>query len=152
MIYKNDINIEEDVYIVAKSFFDGILGGKVYREGCRPIDSQQEDAVVSIPFADVEQIQNSGVYINVYVIDKKKSGRYVPDKTRLTEISDMTEDLLMELNSKYIGEYDFEIEKTTKIFAEPSIKQHRVSINFSIKRITFNDYGKEDNGMEQVCH
>lgn len=134
---KSTSEVEQDIYDVVSVFLKDIIDGGVYKEGCRPTDSKEEDAVIAISFGSATQIQDFGAYINIYVSDVKMKGRYVPNKNRLTELGSVDELLLEALNQAYYYEYNFDLDRATQTYQEREINQHRVSINLSVKRKTF---------------
>lgn len=137
---KSEERIEQDVYDVLKDEIKGLINGDVYKSGCRPIDSENEDAVITVSNASGDQIQVGHVLINIYVPDiDNGSGSIVPNKSRLRELSDYSEYLIDTLNECTTDEYTFYPGKATKTYDEPDILQHRASMDIEFQRITFND-------------
>ena len=66
---KTGFEIQTDIYKLLSNnplLMEGI-GGKVYRQGLRPRDSQKEDLVVIFTTADAEQMQSGVVTLNLFV-------------------------------------------------------------------------------------
>lgn len=131
---KSELQIEQDVYNMLNSELKVIISGNVYKQGCRPIDANTEDAVISVSDASAEQIQLGHIQINVYVPDIGDK----PDKGRLTEISNEHESLCELMNELTTDEYTFYPGKAAKAYEEPDIKQHFVNFDIEFERITFN--------------
>lgn len=118
--------------------FAGRITGSLYPSDCRPLNSQLEDAVITVSSASAEQIQEGRVRLNIYVPDiDNNSGRLVPDKERLEELASLDEEVLAVLNDADT-DYDFDLFQATASIADPNIKQHFVNINLEFKYITFN--------------
>lgn len=131
---KSELEIEQDVYDLLKDELKGIIKGKVYKNGCRPVDAHTEDAVISVPSASADQIQIGNVKVNVYVSDIKDA----PNKRRLTELSKLHEHLCELMNELTTDEYNFYPGRAARVYEEPDIHQHFVNFDIDFERITFN--------------
>lgn len=139
MARKTAIEIEGVIYDALEPYFNGKVSGMLYKSDCRPLDSNLEDAVVAVGNTNAEQIQNGRARVNIYVPDiDNGTGRCVPDKERLTELSKLTEEILNVLNSADT-DYLFLLAQATGIIAAPEIKQHFVNITLEFDCITFNN-------------
>lgn len=137
---KSEERVEQDVYDVLKDEIEGLIDGLVYKSGCRPIDSDIEDAIISVSNASGDQVQLGHVIINIYVPDiDNGSGSIIPNKSRLRELADYTESIIETLNECTTDEYTFYQGRATKTYNEPDILQHRVSMDLEFQRITFNE-------------
>lgn len=126
------------MYDALEHFFDGKLSGAFYPSDCRPADSEVEDAVLTVSNATAEQIQDGIARINIYVPDLDNgSGRPVPNKDRLAELSDLDEQIIDVLNEADT-DYEFDLSKATETINAEDIKQHFVNITIEFKYITFN--------------
>lgn len=138
MTRKSTIAIEQDIFIILESFFEGKISGKFYPSDCRPANSKLEDAVLTVSKVSSEQIQDGRARINIYVSDiDNNSGCLVPDKERLQELASLDEKIVEILNAADT-DYDFDLFQGTDIIADSNINQHFVNINLELKRITFN--------------
>lgn len=138
MARKATSRIEQEMYDALEHFFEGKISGKFYPSGCRPADSEAEDAVLTVSNATAEQIQDGIARINIYVPDLDNgSGRPVPDKDRLTALSDLDEQIIDVLNATDT-DYEFDLAKATEAINVEAIKQHFVNITIEFKYITFN--------------
>lgn len=138
MAKKSALRIEKDIYEVLVNALSGIIGGTVFKEGCRPLDASTEDAVIIVSGGDVEQIQTGRAHINIYVPDiDNGNGNLVEDKERLTELSDHDTTIIEALNEYLFEEYSFRLYSMTETFSEPDIHQHFVNVNLEFERITF---------------
>lgn len=139
MAIKTAIEIEEMMYSALESCFEGKISGTLYKEGCRPLDSELEDAVIAVGKTSAEQIQTGRAIINIYAPDiDNNSKRLVPDKSRLTELAKMKDDLLDVLNSADT-DYLFVLADAPEAVSASDIKQHFVNINLDFECITFNN-------------
>lgn len=126
------------MYDALEHFFDRKLSGAFYPSDCRPADSEVEDAVLTVSNATAEQIQDGIARINIYVPDLDNgSGRPVPNKDRLAELSDLDEQIIDVLNEADT-DYEFDLSKATETINAEDIKQHFVNITIEFKYITFN--------------
>lgn len=131
-------DIETDLFKVAKTFFKGKVNGNVYREECRPSDSEKEDVVCIASFADAEQIQEGECLVDIFVKDQSNIGnRKQPDKKRIGEIACLDQKLVAALNVAYADEYVFKLGRSTDYDILPNSNQHYVTIYLSFKRKTF---------------
>ncbi len=138
MAKKSAIRIEKDIYDVLVNALSGIIGGTVYKEGCRPLNATTEDAVVIVSGGDAEQIQTGRAHVNIYVPDiDNGNGNFVEDKERLTELSDHDATIVEALNECLFEEYSFRLYSMTETFSEPDIHQNFVNVNLEFDRITF---------------
>lgn len=127
------------MYGALESCFEGKISGTLYKEGCRPLDSELEDAVIAVGKTSAGQIQQGRAIINIYVPDiDNNSKRLVPDKNRLSELANMKDNLLGVLNSADT-DYLFRLANTPEAVAATDIKQHFVNINLDFECITFNN-------------
>lgn len=94
--------------------------------------------MLTVSNATAEQIQDGIARINIYVPDLDNgSGRPVPDKDRLTALSELDEQIIDVLNEADT-DYEFDLSKGTETINAETIKQHFVNITIEFKYITFN--------------
>lgn len=135
----NNSEIEQHIYDVLAAFLGSdTIGGTLYKEDCRPLDSNQEDAVVMVsPDTTAEQIQKGRVRINIYVPDMDAGvGRKLPHKTRLAQLAALDNDIVDSLNEAS-SDYLFSLAKASHIGAEEGIAQHYANITIDFKLTTF---------------
>lgn len=155
MARKGTPEIEQDIYDALEIFFgvpsDGSgsgsgsgqpderpIRGALYQEGCRPLDSKAEDAVITVSTAGGGQIQEGKAKVNIYVPDiDNGSGLPVPDKGRIQELSALGEAVIQALNDADT-DYEFTLDPAPKDYVNHENKQHFVSIGIAFQRITFN--------------
>lgn len=138
MARKATSRIEQEMYDALEHFFEGKISGEFYPSGCRPADSNVEDAVLTVSNATAEQIQDGIARINIYVPDLDNgSGRPVPDKDRLTALSELDEQIIDVLNEADT-DYEFDLAKSTETINAEAIKQHFVNITIEFNHVTFN--------------
>lgn len=131
--------IQDVVYLAAKSVFNGVINGDVYHDGTRPMDSNKEDVIVAVSAGTVSQIQDFSAYVNVYIPDiQNKTKRYVLDRGRIEEIIEYEDELVNAFNDNNIDLYEARISSATTTLVAREVKQHIVSFNLGIKCLTFN--------------
>lgn len=135
---KSEEQIEQEVYDLLRPYLKTVIHGEVYRNECRPGDSDTEDAVIAVSNASADQIQVGHVYVNIYVPDQNNgTGFLVPDKGRLTELSELHESFCEYMNERTTDEYTFYLGKSAKTIGEQDIHQHFVSMDIEFQRTTF---------------
>lgn len=138
MAIKGTPQIEQDIYDTLEAFFSGRIGGSLYLEDCRPLDSKLEDAVIAVSTAGAGQIQEGKAKINIYVPDiDNGSGHPVPYKDRIQEVSEFAEPIIEALND-FDTDYEFKLDRAAKVYVNHENKQHFVNISIQFNRITFN--------------
>lgn len=130
---KSELQIEQDIYNLLKDELKSMISGNVYKNGTRPIDAQTEDAVIAVSDASADQIQLGHVQINVYVPDIND----MPDKARMTELSEQHENLCELMNALTTDEYTFYPSRAARPYEVPELRQHFVNFEIEFERITF---------------
>lgn len=130
---KSELQIEQDIYNLLKDELKSIISGNVYKNGMRPIDAQTEDAVIAVSDASADQIQLGHIQINVYVPDIND----MPDKARMTELSEQHENLCELMNALTTDEYTFYPSRAARPYEVPELRQHFVNFEIEFERITF---------------
>lgn len=129
---KTTADIEHDIYLVAKDYLAGRIGGSVYKEGTRPRDSAKEDAVIVVSFASTGQRQEASVYVNIFVPDTASGhGEGMPDKARLGKVASMGEGLAEAVNDTY-SDLQAALGSATGILEGQGTGQHIVSIHLTL--------------------
>lgn len=138
MARKATSRIEQEMFDALETFFVGKISGNFYPSDCRPADSKVEDAVLTVSKATADQIQEGRARINVFVPDiDNGTGRPVPDKERLDELSSLDELIIDTLNNSDT-DYCFDLSQATETVNAVDIKQHFVNIEIEFKLVTFN--------------
>ncbi len=138
MARKATSKIEQEMFDALETFFVGKISGNFYPSDCRPADSKVEDAVLTVSKATADQIQEGRARINVFVPDiDNGTGRPVPNKERLDELSSLDELIIDTLNNSDT-DYCFDLSQATETVNAVDIKQHFVNIEIEFKLVTFN--------------
>lgn len=138
MARKATSRIEQEMFDALETFFIGKISGNFYPSDCRPADSKVEDAVLTVSKATAAQIQEGRARINVFVPDiDNGTGRPVPHKERLDELSSLDELIIDTLNNSDT-DYCFDLSQATETVNAVDIKQHFVNIEIEFKLVTFN--------------
>lgn len=121
------------------------ISGEVYRNGYRPRDSKQEDAVVTFTAGLPDQIQTGVVTVNIFVpdIDPDDNGTWVEDGRRSEELEKLAQEWADSLTAE-VSCYKFKLQQTIYTEAEPDIHQH-----FVVVKLKYEYYG-EDNAPIQT--
>lgn len=124
--------VDDIIGLLRGSTLAGMLTGEVYHgygDGTsdRPRDSVKEDVVVIFTTGLSEQIQTGVVTLNIFVPDfaPNADGVLHADGRRLKEIGREAQRWVEGLRG---SEYRFELSQTITSMAEPSLKQHFVSV------------------------
>lgn len=135
--------IEEDVYkLVKTSAISSTIGGGVYRNGTRPFNSQDEDAVVTFLAGSDGQKQNGIVNINVFVPDIDSGDQLlVKNIARCKEIGQLLRDFKESLtgsriNTERSGYWFFPNGDLIRTFEEKDINQHFVNLRLEFEYLT----------------
>lgn len=137
MAKKSTAQIEQVMFEVLEPLLASLIGGGFYQSDCRPANSRKEDAVLTVSYANASQVQAGRAKLNIYVPDIDcGSGRAVPDKSRIQELSMLGDEIVETLNSADT-DYLFYLSQATHSMADPEIEQHFVNINIGFRLITF---------------
>lgn len=132
---KSGIEIEQDIYVLANAYFKDKIKGKVYRDEMRPINSEQEDLVVTFHTALDGQFQTGTVNLNLFVPKKFISNKYLKDIARITHLSKEMVNFKEQLK---IGEYRYLSGSTIQDFDCPDeVNQHKINFRLYFNRKTF---------------
>lgn len=124
-------NIEDYIYNRLKALKLPIKG-KMYKKGTRPIDSQNEDCVVSFLSGTAEQIQQGFVVVNVFVKDiLGGDGLYYRDIKRCATIENVLAGIVDKLNEN--GDLYLTKDGMVVTLQEENINQHFVSLKLKFK-------------------
>ena len=131
---KSTIKIENDIYIALASTVKEIIKGTFYRRGMRPIDSKDEDAVLTVSSADAEQLQAGRARLNIYVQNIDCGYKtLVANTQRVEEIADRDTEIVETLNHSNIG-FNFWLAQSTTMIAVPDKPENFVNITIDFKQ------------------
>lgn len=123
---KTGKQIQGDIYrFLQASDLAGQISGGVYRNGYRPRDSREEDAIVTFTAGLPDQIQTGVVTINIYVpdIDSDGNGTWLEDGSRTEEMEQLAQEWADSLTTA-VSNYKFRLQQTIYTEADPQINQH----------------------------
>jgi len=130
--------IESKVYeILSSSLLKTTIGGKIYKEGTRPLDSKNEDIVISFVSGQDNQIQTGIVIVNAYVPDidnGANKGVRIKNVGRCEELEEAL-NTFSESISIY-EDFNFKTDKTIQTYKEDNIQQHFINLRLKYKRST----------------
>lgn len=140
MATKSSKKIERDIFrLLKESELAGIIDGRFYRDGMRPMDAQGEDAVVKFLTGTDGQEQNGIVLLHVYVTDKDfyGNGALCEDIGRVETLEDEIYDALQAIDST---EYVIETDGTPQSFKSQDYNgQHYINARIKYRRSIYND-------------
>lgn len=122
--------VEGDVrQLLQDSPLCSMISGSVYRNGLRPRDSRQEDAVVIFSTGLPSQIETGVVIVNIYVpdIDPYGNGVLVEDGQRVEQLETLSQEWVDNLTVADSC-YRFRLQQTIYTDSEPEIGQHVIVI------------------------
>ena len=134
---KTETEIERDVFrIIKASSLSSEIGGKVYRRGMRPMNSQAEDAVVTFLSGEEGQEQTGVVVLNVF-IPKTLFGSGTNKVENLPRVEEI-ERIIVDLFTDYTdGEYWFDLRTTPQALDYDNIDQTAVYARIYYRRKIF---------------
>lgn len=127
---KTGHQIQGDVMdLLRGSGLAAMVSGKVYRNGCRPRDSKNEDIIVTFTAGLSGQIQTGVVTVNVYVpdIDPWNNGVLVEDGARCAEIERAAAEWVKNLTAA-MSNYRFSLNQTIATYESMELDQHFVCV------------------------
>lgn len=127
---KTGKQVQSDVLALLKSSaLPSMISGGVYRNGYRPRDSKQEDAIVIFTTGLPTEIQMGVVTVNIYVPDIAPfaNGVLVEDGQRCEELERAAAVWVDSLTCA-VSNYKFKLQQTIYTEEEPDIKQHFIVV------------------------
>ena len=127
--------VQGDIYrLLKRSSLAAALSGQVYRQGMRPRDSRQEDAVVIFTTGLPDQVQSGVVTVNIFVPDVEGVGTGVleEDGKRCEEIEAAAAAWVKTLTADKRC-YRFSLQQTIYTEAEPETNQHFVVVKLKYR-------------------
>ena len=127
---KTGKQVQSDVLALLKSSaLPSMISGGVYRNGYRPRDSKQEDAIVIFTTGLPTEIQTGIVTVNIYVpdIDPFANGVLVEDGQRCEEL-ERAAALWADSLTCAVSNYKFKLQQTIYTEEEPDINQHFIVV------------------------
>lgn len=138
---KTGKQIQGDIYrLLRGSDLCEFISGNVYRNGMRPRDSRNEDAIVTFTSGLPDQIQTGVVTINIFVpdIDPYGNGVRVEDGSRTEQIERMAQKWVDGLTAERSC-YKFSLQSTIYTEAEEETNQH-----FVVIKLKYEYFGADD--------
>lgn len=132
---KTGSEIQGDVYsMLLESGLASMITGKVYRNGYRPRDSREEDAIVTFTAGLPDQIETGVVTVNVYVpdIDPYGDGVHVKDGARCEAIERAAAEWVASLTAS-VSNYRFGLNQTIYTERDYETHQHFIVIRLGYK-------------------
>lgn len=130
--------IESKVYeLLSSSSLKTTIGGEIYKEDTRPLDSKNEDIVISFISGRDDQIQSGIVVVNTYVPDidnGQNKGLKVKNVTRCEELESALNQFSESISIH--EDFMFKTDKTIQTYKEDEIHQHFVNLRLKYKRST----------------
>lgn len=114
-----------------------MLSGKLYKDGTmRPLNSTEEDAILSFKAGLDGQIQEGAVTLNIYVPDiDNGSGGKTKNSARTAAISQKANEEFGE--GKHVGNYWFRLGNIVQTYKAEIPNQHFVSVDLRFRLRTF---------------
>ena len=140
MATKTSKRIERDIFRMLKdSDLSSAIGGKFYRDGMRPIDSKNEDAVVKFLTGVDGQEQNGVVLLHVYVTDKDfyRNGALCEDIGRVEQLEEEITDVIAAIDR---NEYIIKTDGTPQSYKSQDYNgQHFINVRITYRRSIYNE-------------
>lgn len=127
---KTGKQVQSDVLALLKSSaLPSMISGGVYRNGYRPRDSKQEDAIVIFTTGLPTEIQMGVVTVNIYVPDIAPfaNGVLVEDGQRCETLEQAAAVWVNSLTCA-VSNYKFKLQQTIYTEEDPDIKQHFIVV------------------------
>lgn len=130
--------IELDFYSLLRDEIKAFISGNVYRDGARPFNSKDEDAVISFMTGTDTQRPTGFVNVNIFVADINNG-----DQVRLKDVSrcTMLESFMNQLIEKlsYQTGYRLSLGNTIQSFRHEDTNQHFVNCKIKYEYLTINN-------------
>ena len=137
MSRKTGIDIEADIYTIAKTALSSYVSGRIYRKGTRPVNSATEDILVGLVGGIDGQVQEGIVNVNWYVSNiDNNSGAKVPDIGRIKTVGQTLQSFI---ESASLENYDLWPDSQITAYKVADTEQHCVNLRIAFKRSSIND-------------
>lgn len=136
---KTGTDFEEHIYrLVNNSPIRGLITGKVYLGGLRPVNSKLEDAVISYQTGLSDQIQTGNVNVNIFVpdivhVDEGGAKVNIKNFQRCSLIERACQDFI---SSQIANEYRLGLATTIQTF-EHEAGQHFINMRIRYRYTSF---------------
>lgn len=132
---KTGSKVEQDFYQILRdqTNLPEIINGSIYKTGMRPVDSQEEDAVVTFVSGLDGQIQTGVLVVNVYVPDVVVYGRSLRNSGRCREIEEQLDNVIHQINDP---RYDLHLNDMIQTYQEEELNQHFVNAKLNFRLLT----------------
>lgn len=134
---KTGAGIEDDVITaIEDSELVKAISGLIYKEGSRPLNSPDEDAVVSFLAGIDGQYQDGIVIVNVFVPDLDNgTGVKVKNTARCGELEQIAQNTVSSISPT--SEYLFSLDAMIRTYKADDADQHFVNVRLRFKRKSF---------------
>lgn len=136
---KTGAEFEQHIYrLINNSPIRGLITGKVYLGGLRPVNSKLEDAVISYQTGLSDQIQTGNVNVNIFVpnivyVDDNGSKLNIKNFQRCSLIERACQDFI---SSQIANEYQLGLATTIQTF-EHEAEQHFINMRIRYRYTSF---------------
>lgn len=135
---KTGQQIEKEIFqLIKRSSLAKMISGTVYRNGMRPLSSNEEDIVVSFVTGLDGQIQSGKVNVNVFIPDIDNGGEMCVKNSLRCELMEIEADNVVRTFLNPNPKFLFSLSQMIQTFEVQGGYQHMVNIPLEFKLITF---------------
>lgn len=133
---KTGSTFEKEVFqLIRESPLKTALSGGIYRDGMRPFNSCQEDAIISFLTGIDGQFQRGIVNINIFIPDIEFGGQSkVKNIARCNQIEELCQGIVTSLKK---DGYRFSLDSLIQTFKAEETDQHFVNVKLRFDYVTF---------------
>lgn len=133
---KTGSTVEQDFYDIftLKTSLPEVINGTVYKHGMRPLDAENEDAVITLVAGLDGQIQTGVLAVNIYVPDVVVNGRLFRNSARCREIEQALDEIIGGITDPH---YDIWLGDMIQTFQAEGQKQHFINAKLNFRLLTF---------------
>ena len=136
---KTASQIESDVYKYFKDKINPLINGQTYRLGVRPLNSQQEDCVISFLTGLDGEYQSGMFNINIFVpMIKNNDNQYRKNFVRCEAIEQDLIPIIEEAKTA-LHNYKLQLHQMIQTFEDTDIKQFFINAKVKFRYNTFNN-------------
>ena len=135
---KTASQIEADLYKYFKDKINPLINGQTYRNGVRPLNSQEEDCVISFLTGLDGQYQTGVININIFVpLVKNNDNQYRKNFVRCEAIEQALMPIIEEAKTA-LRNYKLTLHQLIQTFEDTDIKQFFINAKVKFRYNTFN--------------
>lgn len=136
---KTASQIETDLYKYFKDKINPLINGQTYRSGVRPLNSQQEDCVISFLTGLDGEYQSGMFNINIFVpMIKNNDNQYRKNFVRCEAIEGALMPIIEEAKTA-LRNYRLTLHQLIQTFEDTDIKQFFINAKVKFRYNTFNN-------------